>query len=44
MKVGGYTTEVAPVIDFSGMEDSELLFAKKMKGKSKNDFKVVFSS
>ena len=32
--------EAAPVVEFSGREDVERLLAEKMKGKSKNDFKV----
>lgn len=37
---GGGVAEAAPVIEFSGREDVERLLAEKMKGKSKNDFKV----
>ena len=39
---GGGAAEAAPapVIEFSGREDVERLLAEKMKGKSKNDFKV----
>jgi kinesin family member C1 len=41
---GGGAAEAAPVIEFSGREDVERLLAEKMKGKSKNDFKVGFRS
>ena len=40
----GGAAEAAPVIEFSGREDVERLLAEKMKGKSKNDFKVGFGS
>ncbi|XP_062226851.1 kinesin-like protein KIN-14H [Phragmites australis] len=36
---GGGGAEAAPVVEFSGRQDVELLLAEKMKGKSKNDFK-----
>jgi len=36
----GGGAEAAPVVEFSGREDVERLLAEKMKGKSKNDFKV----
>jgi kinesin family protein C1 len=37
---GGGGAEAAPVVEFSGREDVERLLAEKMKGKSKNDYKV----
>jgi kinesin family protein C1 len=39
---GGGGAEAAPVVEFSGREDVERLLAEKMKGKSKNDYKVGF--
>ncbi|CAO2152955.1 unnamed protein product [Urochloa humidicola] len=39
---GSGREDAAPVVEFSGREDVQRLLAEKMKGKSKNDYKVGF--
>jgi kinesin family protein C1 len=40
---GSEAGAAAPAVEFSGRDDVERLLAEKMKGKSKNDYKVHFS-